>query len=303
MWQDFGLLRSPGDRGRPDLRWSAIRIPAWRLDDRGSPGPDNPEFPFTSHIFSNTAARIGDVAVDAGLASAGAFDSSMVSADALPALTRRLPELTAGLDGDWVVLAADLAGRRIGDLRVSYQARGSDRIVTAIGRQRQGRLHRETFGLLQSAVLSGDQPAEAFFGFGVLDGPSSARLWGRGVGIAILTGGVAFLVLGGFRPRDPDAQSSGGVGWPLAASDMLAYLPGPILAAVLILLLLPFAMMALPVAVALGFMAYWMAQTWVAMLAGTAATLALAAAALFVTAPPPDMPSPRPKREEFDVSD
>ncbi|OWJ67017.1 TMEM43 family protein [Inquilinus limosus] len=300
MWQDFRLLRSPGDRSGPDLRWSAIRIPTWRLEDSNRPAPDNPEFPFASHVFSNTTARIGGVPVDAGLARAGGFDSSVVSADALPALARRLPELAAGLDRDWVVLSATPAVRRIGDLRVSYRTRGGDRIVTAIGRQREGRLYREAFGLLQSAVLSGDEPAEAFLGFGVLEGPSNAQLWGRGVGIAILAGALAFFFLGGFRPRDPDAQSSEGTGWPLAASDALGYLPGPALVAVLILLLLPFAMMALPAAVALGFMAYWMAQNWVAMLAGTAAALALAVAALFVTARPPDTP-PKTRCEKFDL--
>lgn len=296
MWQDFQFLRRPGDRSGPDLRWSSIRIPIWSLEDRDRPGRDNPEFPFIGRSFVNPTARIGDVPVDAGLARDGGFDRRVVSADALPALMHRLPDLRPSLDGDWVVLAAEPTGRHIGDLRVRYETRvGDDRMVTAIGRQREGRLVREVSDLMPSAVLSGDKPPEAFLGYGVLDGPSDAQMWGRGGGVVILAAAVAFIFLGGFKKSDPDAGSFPG-------SGALGLLPGPVLLGGLALVLLPFAVMALPAAIGLGLLAHWMAQGWIAMLTGTVAALAVAAAVLFATAGRLDAP-PAPKRRDLDEPD
>jgi len=224
----------------------------------------NPVPPFRAADLGHDAARIGTVPVTPALAFALRTPEPQSRAEArretiLAALRARFPDRSVSFDGSWYVVAAAPDRPTIGDVRIQYTVFEARALSTVVGLQRDGRLDEARVSGTSLWPRPGQEPVSAFAPPTMRDAASDAVFWARFWALFVVAGGMMVLYLGW---QSPGAGT--GAGWALGLGTFAAADDGPVGAVVAIfmaIMLLPFAVAALPFTVALGFLAWWMAQS------------------------------------------
>lgn len=280
MWQAVNLRDPYTNSWVTKLGWQdrPVLNPDYRVI--GGPAPiTNPPFPFAAQTLTSGDVRIGSVRVDSLLASRSQFGLGRnVSLEAMPLLVQRFPDRNVDLEDGWVRIAADPTAARLGDIRVRYTSYDQTAPVTVIGRQSAGMLRAERVDHL-SAAVGGDQTTSDLLESDFRNGPTQAWCWG--VAAATLTLAVALAFFATTDRQRHDSQDRTWATW----EAFLRMLPENVGAFVVFILILPFAIVAAPAALALAVLAHWTLQTTTTTIIGGVVTAAIAICALFLQVP------------------
>jgi hypothetical protein len=244
----------------------------------------NPKPPFDTADIGHQAARIGSVPVTPELAFVLRNIMPLAQDDAqretvLSALRARFPGRSIALDGDWYLIAASPDRTTIGDMRVRFTAYPARALSTVVGRQRDGRLDHASDSGVGLGALPGQQPVAEFAPRAMQNAAGDAVFWSRFWALFVLAIGMMVLYLG-WKNSGTKAPWWVGAGAFFAADDGPV---GVVVAIFMAILLVPFAIAALPFTVALGALAWWMAHSTAATVIGAAGAAALAALVLYLT--------------------